>query len=32
MATTAPIDFNVDYLRDQGMTTYDRVARESSAS
>jgi ubiquinone/menaquinone biosynthesis C-methylase UbiE len=32
MATTAPVDFDVAYLRDQVMTTYDRVAREPHGS
>ena len=32
MATTAPVDFDVQYLRDQVMTTYDRVAREPHGS
>jgi arsenite methyltransferase len=31
MAITAPLDFNVDYLRDQVMTTYAHVAREPHA-
>jgi ubiquinone/menaquinone biosynthesis C-methylase UbiE len=32
MATTAPVDFDVTYLRDQIMTAYDRVAREPHGS
>jgi arsenite methyltransferase len=32
MATTAPLDFNVDDLRDQVMTTYAHVAREPHAA
>lgn len=28
MATTAPVNFNVNYLRSQVVATYDRVARE----
>jgi len=31
MATTAPINFDINYLRTQVAATYDRVAREPSA-
>jgi len=31
MATTAPVNFDVNYLRTQVIATYDRVAREPSA-
>ena len=31
MATTAPVNFNVNYLRTQVIATYDREAREPSA-
>ena len=31
MATTAPIDFDTNYLRTQVIATYDRVAREPNA-
>ena len=31
MATTAPVNFDTNYLRTQVMATYDRVAREPSA-
>jgi len=31
MATTAPVNFDVNYLRSQVVATYDRVAREPNA-
>jgi len=31
MATTAPVNFDINYLRTQVIATYDRVAREPSA-
>ena len=31
MATTAPVDFDVNSLRNQVIATYDRVAREPNA-
>jgi hypothetical protein len=31
MATTAPVNFDVNYLRSQVIATYDQVAREPNA-